>query len=468
MTDNQESDTTITESFNRLLRSLHEQTICSHETIDSSLEKLKIFSRSKDIDLNQIDKQHLNYLVKLCEEEHLEAQKCISNLILNYEAVRTDLIEPYKNCVINRLGQYLEGKYNRPPMEPVYEILYFDMRIVNLISSLCQSSRHQFCDSLVMLIWKVLELESERYSHINHTFIIETLKVLFILTLEKSIIPARDDQIVHRVLRRLFSITMSDNDVSYTKSRSTQENVTDLLIANIIHLLTNMNDEVYHQLRQEDGEKMINYLDQRLRLDPTLADLRSTVIPIINVCSYVCKCNSSIRDLFYQRIFSSTTDFEKRPEQYDTMRGRLVKLMTHVDIIVKDITSEFLYVVCGSDVEKLIAYTGLGNSVAFLSTRGLLKGDRPTRNDEISSRRNLRDDDVARVMERINPITGREERACIDITQHMTDQEKEASAVELANAITKLANLGVMRPARIDSSGKITELCPDDLKSKQE
>lgn len=69
-------------------------------------------------------------------------------------------------------------------------------------------------------------------------------------------------------------------------------------------------------------------------------------------------------------------DVTNRPEVGSTVRNKLVRLMTHVDLGVKQIAAEFLFVLCKERVDSLLKYTGYGNAAGLLAARGLLAGGR--------------------------------------------------------------------------------------------
>lgn len=447
---------TITQLFNDIIVAIQHQQSIGKKIVSEEIEELKKLSRSKAINFDDVNKNYADILVKLSEVGQVEAQKCISNLILNYDVVRNNFISPYTCCVASRLNRHISSRVISDEEVNNYDILYFDVRIINLLAGLCPTSRAYIHNSLTDILWDILALEADRYSSLNHSLILETLKAIFNLTLEKSS-QAKNPETIKQSINRLFSIVIDTKDFQDdSQSGTTSEISTDSLIVNLIHLMTNMTEDIYSQLKLEFGVSILNYLDSKLVHDMNLQDIRSLVLPVLNVCSIASRYNKMIREEYYQRIFASTTDFHKRPEEYDSLRGRLVKLMTHVDIVTKEVTSEFLFNVCDKNVEKLIAYTGFGNSVAFLAGHGLLS--REHKNSFESKTNQL---DVESMLSKINPITGRYETNRVDPIEKMSEKEKEDSAIELANAITKLSNLGIVKPARIDISGRITDIHPD-------
>lgn len=475
------SHLTITDVFNETLDTIgtvkyqekyHSETAKVNKDLLDNLEKLKLLAREKTIDISRVDKKNLDVLVELSREGFIEAKRCIYNLIFNYESIRNSFIDKHielvaKNLLLHMADRATPNNYHGSEIteELEYDMLCLDMKIIGFLSGFCPSSRGSISESLLKTTCTALDFELSSYNDSNRTFIIEILKVLFNLTLEKSTAFDNSLPIIKRTIRRLFElVTTSKPDLShlFEISNSVESKGTHFLIVHLIHLLVNMDHEIYCQLEEEDGDTILNYIEEMLWFNMSIADLRSLFLPAISVGTSLCEFNEKICQNYYRRIFSSTKNFEKRPEEYDNLRGLLVKLMTHVDIVIKETVSLFLFTVCGNDTEKLITYTGFGNSVAFLSSQGLLSS-----NSAVSSTRNKSKDrqitnDLTGILSQLNPVTGRKEEAKSNATELMSEEEKEVSALELADAIDRLSKLGIIKPAKVDSTGKITELQPNN------
>lgn len=427
-----------------------------NETSDL-LAKFRILTREKSLDSEVLSKECIDSLVSYSANCFTEAQKCLSNLILNYAHLRDQIIEPYINCVENRFSLVLKDEYktndSSDGKDQLSEVLYYDLRIVFLLSALCSAARPKIRDRLVDLILNITNREAEKYSKDNHLLVVESLKTLFNLTLDKCL----NISLAGDVIKKLFSVVEKEKDMTVDIKTKEVFDLTDQLLVNLIHLLTNMPKEVYSRLSNTDVDKILNHLDNQLK-SYSKSSFRDTVLPVLNVCANVCKYNEEVRKKWFDEIVGSATDFEKRPEEYDTLKGRLVKLMTSVDVHIKDIAAEFMHALCGGDTEKLITYTGFGNSAAFLSSRGLLFGDRRGSNSENRSEDNT---DYQELRSRLDPITGKLETPKRNPMEGMSEEEKEYHAHELADAITKLTNLGIMKPMGINQDGAISDLNPN-------
>lgn len=434
--------------------------------ISEILAEFRVLTREKTLKPELLDGRCTKTLVKYSSECHIEAQKCLSNLILNYGHLRELLVEPYVDCVEKRLESILSDDFKDKKPDQIIgdrqtgELLYYDLRIIFLLSALCPASRAKIRDRLAEMILQMTCKEADNFQQENYLLVIESLKTSFNLTLDKCI----NENLAATVIKKLFAIVGTENDLIHETSDGTKLDVTDQLLVNLIHLLTNMPKQVYLKLSDEDVNKILNYLDTQLR-NYSKNNVRETVLPVLNVCANICKYNESIRQRWFDDIIGSTKEFEKRPEEYDNLRGRLVKLMTSVDVHIKDIAAEFLHALCGGDTEKFITYTGFGNSAAFLSSRGLLTQGyrRPSQGQDGQSRLES-DKDYTTLRDRLDPITGKIETVKRNPMEGMTEEEKERHADELVGAISKLANLGVIKPMAVDGQGRLSELnCREDF-----
>lgn len=457
----------INEICQKLLQELYNQSKeVDFNDASQLLAKFKVLTREKTLNPELLDNKCISILVDYSTKCHTEAQKCLSNLILNYAHLRDQLIEPYVKCVENRLTTILKDQNNLPKAlttkKDRCDVLYYDLRIVFLLSALCSTSRAIIRDHLVDLIFELTSKESNEFTTDNYLLVVEGLKTLFNLTMDKCI----NKPLAGNVIKKLFSIVGTDKDVSNdVETRAKLDlNQPDQLLVNLIHLLTNMPEEVYMELSDDDVNKVLNHLDGRLA-NYSKQNFRDTILPILNVCANICKYNDSVRKRWFEEIIESSKEFEKRPEEYETLRGRLVKMMTSVDVHIKDIAAEFMHALCGGDTEKFITYTGFGNSAAFLSSRGLLTCNRRGSSDNQSLDDNT---NYHQLRNRIDPITGKLDVPKKNPMEGMTEEEKEYHANELAEAITKLANLGVVKPMGVDEDGNVSDLHPKLSQKKKD
>lgn len=458
------NEETINEKGIKLLEELYNNNELSFERTSEILAEFRVITREKSLDSNVLSEQCIKSLVNYSSLCYTEAQKCISNLILNYAHLRDQIIEPYIDCVEKRFSLVLKDEFkmneDSKSKNQLSEVLYYDLRILFLLSALCSTSRKTIRDRLVGLILNITCKEADTFSHDNYLLVVESLKTLFNLTLDKCL----NEVLAGDLIKKLFSVVGTMEDMTTDHESKNELDLTDQLLVNLIHLLTNMPKEVYLKLSDEDVNKVLNHLDNQLK-SYSKSSVRDTVLPVLNVCANICKFNENVRKRWFDEIIGSATDFEKRPEEYNTLKGRLVKLMTSVDVHIKDIAAEFMHALCDGDTEKFITYTGFGNSAAFLSSRGLLSGNRVGCGDSKKSNDNV---DYQELRSRIDPITGKLETQKKNPMEGMSEEEKEYHAHELADAITKLTNLGVMKPMGVNQDGNLSELNPNSSDKKNE
>lgn len=452
-----ESEDDLNEKCRKVLEKLKSSRTMRFGEQSDILSEFRVLTREKTLKPEILDAQCLNLLVDLASKGQTEAQKSLSNLILNYANIREQLVDPYVKCVKTRLSNVLQDDIAKGLIdsenltkEQLHETLYYDLRIIFLLSALCSTTRQSIRDHLLNLIFQLTLREANSLSPEKYSLIIECLKTLFNLTIDNC----TDKQSAKQVVKRLFAIVESSNN-TITSEVTKQPEQNDQLLVNLINLLTNMPEDVYKELSDDDADKVLRHLDEQLKTLPKQS-LRDTVLPLLNVCANICNYKDNIRKRWFDEVIGSTKEYDKRPEEYDTLKGRLIKLMTSVDVHLKDIAAEFLMALCGRDTDKFITYTGFGNSAAYLSTRGLLGHD--IRKSQESHGEN--DSEYQELREKLDPITGKLETTKINPMEGMSEEQKEYHAHELANAITKLSNLGVVKPVATDSEGHIVELNP--------
>uniref|UniRef100_A0A8C2CXZ7 Synembryn n=1 Tax=Cyprinus carpio TaxID=7962 RepID=A0A8C2CXZ7_CYPCA len=159
------------------------------------------------------------------------------------------------------------------------------------------------------------------------------------------------------------------------------------------------------------------------------------------------------------RILPPLRDVEMRPEQGNTLRSKLVRLMTHVDTDIKQCAAELLFVLCKENVSRFVKYTGYGNAAGLLAARGLLNGRGPSPQPQYSSDSDSDTEEYRQAKDRINLVTGRVEDEQPDPMEGMTEEEKEAEALRLINMFNKLSRGKIIQPVGVTTDGKLAPLC---------
>lgn len=66
------------------------------------------------------------------------------------------------------------------------------------------------------------------------------------------------------------------------------------------------------------------------------------------------------------KVLPPLRDVKNRPEVGNTLRNKLVRLMTHTDTDVKDCAAEFLFILCKESGKKLLRLPGSESSSKYL------------------------------------------------------------------------------------------------------
>ncbi|XP_061138561.1 synembryn-B isoform X1 [Syngnathus typhle] len=156
------------------------------------------------------------------------------------------------------------------------------------------------------------------------------------------------------------------------------------------------------------------------------------------------------------QVLPPLTDVKIRPEVGTTTRNKLVRLMTHVEMAVKQAAAEFLFVLCKESVDNLLKYTGYGNAAGLLMARGLLGGGRGE--TEYSPDEDSDTEEYKTAKPFINPITGHVEEPMPNPMEEMTEEQKEYEAQKLVNMLDKLSRQSVIRPMGVKPDGTLAPL----------
>uniref|UniRef100_A0A672HWZ1 Synembryn n=1 Tax=Salarias fasciatus TaxID=181472 RepID=A0A672HWZ1_SALFA len=187
--------------------------------------------------------------------------------------------------------------------------------------------------------------------------------------------------------------------------------------------------------------------------------LKEKLTPVLNLLTESSRVHRETRRFLRQKILPPLRDVGVRPEQDDSVRGQLVRLMTHVDTDVKHCAAELLFVLCKENVSRFVKYTGYGNAAGLLAARGLLNGRRNSGDGQPSSQYSSdSDSDTEEYREaraRINPVTGRVEAEQPDPMEGLTEEEREEEARRLICMINRLER--IIQPVAVTAEGR---LCP--------
>jgi len=201
---------------------------------------------------------------------------------------------------------------------------------------------------------------------------------------------------------------------------------------------------------------LVDCLDKELQKGCDVQGNTSQAFSVLVSLCHICRCLRSVRKYLRIQVLPPIRDVSIQPEEADTLKGRIIKLMTHPVINIKTIAADFLFVLCKENPDRLVKHTGYGNAAGLLASRGMLGG----RNSKISNDYSSDEDDsdteeYTAVADMVDPITGgialkKDGNPC----ENMTDEEKEANATELMKLVDKMSSLDVIKPAIVGEDGQ--------------
>ncbi|KAM4553917.1 chaperone Ric-8B isoform 2-T2 [Fundulus diaphanus] len=398
----------------------------------------------------------------------VEALKCLCNVVYNSAAAQ-------QVCVDMQLARGLCGSL-RSARTWQHEVGLFILRLFFLLSALRPDVRgvlRKDCHA-VRLLTEVLEhtldvhwvgtyeaaqpepqalpLPAE-----NNERAMEALKALFNLTLSESRNEEDDHQfrLLAAILRHLLMLK-TETEEKTEEAHSHAVNLLNNLPVSCLDVLIDMpvlgGVEEYGGKNMEAVQVLLDFMERRIDKG---SNYKEGLTPVLSLLTEGSRCHREIRRYIKPQVLPPLKDVKNRPEVGTTIRNKLVRLMTHVDMGVKQTAAEFLFVLCKESVDNLLKYTGYGNAAGLLVARGLLAGGRGETQyseDEDS------DTDEYKSAKPINPITGHVEEPMPNPIEEMTEEQKEYEAEKLANMFDKLSRQNVIRPMGVRPDGTLAPL----------
>eukprot|EP00128_Syssomonas_multiformis_P016487 Colp12_sorted_trinity150504_noHs@25566 len=119
-------------------------------------------------------------------------------------------------------------------------------------------------------------------------------------------------------------------------------------------------------------DDLVKFLDRQLGVQENQS---FSLSPILTLLRKWARANPAVRRRLKESLLPPRDNFEVRPEEGDSLRARLIKLMTSHNMEVKTHVAELLFVLCKEKVSRLISETGYGNAAGLLASHGLLGGE---------------------------------------------------------------------------------------------
>lgn len=242
---------------------------------------------------------------------------------------------------------------------------------------------------------------------------------------------------------------------------------------------------------------LLEFLKCRLENIQKLAVQQELLSPILTALVKCVRCNSLQRRYIRSQVLPPLRDVKQRPEVGTHLRNYLCKLLTTPATQVRDLTSEFLFVLCKengtigrilsnsncfhsndlmnncvffsfygffccliyddlSTVGRMIKYTGYGNAAGLFANRGLLGGHNSSgySADYSSDSEDSDTEEYKQMQHTINPVLGCYEPPRPNPFEGMSDEQKEYETMKLVNLMDQLNRQGIVQPCRIGLDGR--------------
>ncbi|XP_045898674.1 synembryn-A isoform X3 [Micropterus dolomieu] len=297
--------------------------------------------------------------------------------------------------------------------------------------------------------------------------VIEILKTLFNIahTFQRQE-PDEEDAALYRhlaaVLRHCL-LQSCDGEDTLEELQGHTVNILSALPLTCLDVLLSVHvDQALHKwegVNMDCVHTLLLFMDRRLNRGQKL---KEKLIPVLNLLTESSRVHRETRHYLRQLILPPLRDVAIRPEQDTTLRGQLVRLMTHVDTDVKHCAAELLFVLCKENVRRFVKYTGYGNAAGLLAARGLLNGRRNSGDSQYapqySSDSDSDTEEYREAKSRINLVTGRVEAEQPDPMEGMTEEEKEEEARRLIGMINRLSRDQIIQPLGVTAEGRLAPL----------
>ncbi|XP_068459113.1 synembryn-B isoform X2 [Clinocottus analis] len=417
------------------------------------------------------DNQNISQEDTLSEEQErvvVEALKCLCNVVYNSPAaqqVSVDMQLVHGLCATLRTARTWH-----------HEVGLFTLRLLFLVSALRPDVRGV--------------LRRERHAVRLLTEVLEhTLDVSWVGPYEAASpdpqalpMPAEDNERAMEALKALFNLTLSDTggeDVHHFRLiaailrhllmlKTETEEKTEEAHSHAINLLNNLpvscldvlidvpvqgGLEIYGGKNMDAVQMLIDFMAKRMDKG---SNYKEGLTPVLSLLTEGSRHHREIRRYIKAQVLPPLKDVKIRPEIGTTTRNKLVRLMTHVDMGVKQTAAEFLFVLCKESVDNLLKYTGYGNAAGLLVARGLLAGGRGE--TQYSDDEDSDTEEYKSAKPFINPITGHVEEPMPNPIEEMTEEQKEYEAQKLVNMFDKLSRQNVIRPMGVRPDGTLAPL----------
>jgi len=446
-----------------------------------ALNCARILSRDKSGLNESISEVIVNTLLKLgrIDDDDQNASKHSDKVVLESLKVLSNLL--HQSCVVqsyctkNGFLSKILGKianYSKSG-DQNNQSKVFDFRLLFLFTALCPEQReiakynHEGLKTLRESLEEILnakfDMEEPSLGEEDCLIVCEVLKVVFNLTVDSKTEETKDLILVARTLNRVLRINVKDFDLKLK------------VINNCINVITNMEgkadafkalvessdillpaepDIVYEGVVVNIVQSFLEFLTHKI--DNTLpgSTLKEDITPCLSVLWNVSRSLRLVRKFLKSVILPPLTamDIKDKPEDGNSLKAKLVSLLTNTNGDISTMVAELLYVLCKENVGRLIKHTGYGNAAGLLARRGLMAGGKGA--GDFSEDEESDTEEYLRERHKINPVIGCVEEPVVSPLEGMSEEQKEYEAMQLVNLMDKMQRTGLISPCRVGEDGR--------------
>jgi len=342
-----------------------------------------------------------------------------------------------------------------------------------LFTALCPEQReiakynHEGLSTLREALEEILgakyDMEEPSLDEEDCSIICEILKVVFNLTVDSKTEETRDLTLLSGTLNRILRVKINNFDQKLK------------VVNNCINVITNMEakveafkalvepsdillpaepDIIFEGIVVNIIQSFLDFLTHKI--DNTLpgSTLKEDITPCLSVLWNISRSLRLVRKFLKSVILPPLTarDIKDKPEDGNTLKAKLVSLLTNTNGDISTMVAELLYVLCKENVGRLIKHTGYGNAAGLLARRGLMAGGKGA--GDFSEDEESDTEEYLRERHKINPVIGCVEEPVVSPLEGMSEEQKEYEAMQLVNLMDKMQRTGLISPCRVGEDGR--------------
>ena len=334
-------------------------------------------------------------------DSRLAAVKCLCNIVFQSQSNRDGIDALKNNDFENHLGKHIVTVLNEDKLkEYSMDLMFFDFMLFFLYTAIANDARRYLIDYpgmkgglifgidfLITLMKKDNDTNanSAAASSTSHANVLgNMLKTLYTLLagLEQRICGMENLDNATNDFYESLTVACRDilllTDVSSPKSFTDGDllshtySVLGIIPSSVLKsAFLEMNDKQSEEYVVTSNAEVFAKLFRALKTVATIHE-NSTV----KITLFLALCNLSrsckvLRKHMREKILPPRKDVHIMPQEGQELKNDLVRMMTGVNREIGELVSEFLFVLCKENVDRLLKYTGYGNAAGMMFTRGL-------------------------------------------------------------------------------------------------